>query len=125
MCFLQPKRTWNGSASRKHQPLARGTAGGRVRRRAGHLPAKCLLCSSERAAAGIYFTTVIICNLNGAAARSPQLENVGISVPCCDPSAVELLHEHTLGPVQTLVRDFARAARRVSSTPACLVKLVH
>ena len=27
---------------------------------------------------------------------------VGIPVPCCDPSAVELLIRHALGPVQTL-----------------------
>ena len=72
MCFVQPKRTWNRSASEKHQPLARATAGGRTRRRAGHLPAESLRCSPEHAAAGIYFTMVIICDLNGAAARRPQ-----------------------------------------------------
>ena len=31
---------------------------------------------------------------------------MGIPVPCCEPSAVELLHRRTLGPVQTLVLEF-------------------
>ena len=66
--------------------LARGTAGARARRRAGHLPTKGLLCSAERAAAGTYFTTVIFASSMWPLQGVPKI--VGIPVTCCDPSAV-------------------------------------
>ena len=44
------------------------------------------------------------CDLNGAAAKRPQ--NRGYSRPCCDPSVVELQIRRSLGPVQTLLREF-------------------
>ena len=71
-----------GQGAAQHKSLTR-SARGCASRRAGHVPAKCLVRSPEGAAAGICSTAVIICHLNGAAARRPQ--NRGYSRPLLRP----------------------------------------
>ena len=91
--LLQPKLTCNRPASGKRQnspatdqlqgSRAWGTAWGWARRYAGHVTATSLVRSPERSAAGIYFTTVNICHLNGASARHAR--NYGCSRPLLWP----------------------------------------